>query len=321
MEPLTLDALDRQLMHALQLDGRAPFARIAAVLAVSDQTVARRYHRLRSAGALRVLGLTAARRLGQVDWFLRVQCAPDAATTVAAALARREDTSWVSLTSGGTEITCVARGAQDTVLLSKLPRSPRILSVTAHCLLRSIAGHEAAWPGRTAALSADQVAALQWTGSSEVDVTLTEPDHAVLRVLAEDGRADHARLAKAGGCSESTVRRRLDQLRRGQVLYFDVETDSRLFGYHSESVLWLTVAPAQLATVARALAGHAEIAFAAATTGPSNVVAFAVCRDADALYTYLSERIGALPGVLQVETAPIVRSAKRAGPLLLPHPH
>ncbi len=36
------DDLDRGLIHALHIDGRAPFSRIAAVLGVSAQTVARR---------------------------------------------------------------------------------------------------------------------------------------------------------------------------------------------------------------------------------------------------------------------------------------
>jgi DNA-binding transcriptional regulator YhcF (GntR family) len=42
-----LDDLDRALIHALHIDGRAPFHRMAAALGVSPQTVARRYRRLR----------------------------------------------------------------------------------------------------------------------------------------------------------------------------------------------------------------------------------------------------------------------------------
>jgi DNA-binding Lrp family transcriptional regulator len=38
---LVPDELDRAIVHALHIDGRAPFSRIASVLDVSDQTVAR----------------------------------------------------------------------------------------------------------------------------------------------------------------------------------------------------------------------------------------------------------------------------------------
>jgi DNA-binding Lrp family transcriptional regulator len=316
-----LDTLDEQLIHALQVDGRASFSQIAAVLGASDRTVARRYHRLRSSAALRVVGLPHSGRVGRVDWLVRIQCAPDAALAVAATLARRDDTSWVSLASGGTEVTCVTHthGTLDrgTPLLQKLPRGPRISSVTAQCMLRAVAG-TAGWPGRTAALSDDQVDRLRPAAEpSSGPVELTEVDRLLLAELAKDGRASYPTLAAATGVPESSARRRLGELRRDGVLYFDIETDPHLFGYTAEAVLWLTVAPAALNTVAEALTQHREIAFAAAITGPTNMFAFVVCPDADALYDYLATRIGALPGVLQVETAPLTRSAKRAGPLLI----
>lgn len=309
---LSLDDLDLKLIHALQVDGRAPFSRIAAVLGTSDRTIARRYARLRSTGGVRVVGVPNASRLGLTEWFVRLHCTPDTGTQVAAALARRADTSWVSLTSGGTEITCVTRtrdrNQTDDLLLRKLPRTPRLISVTAHCLLRAVAGTHG-WPGRTGALTADEVEQLRWRAPAEDSPA--ELDERLLPVLAEDGRADSPTLAKATGWSESTVRRRLDQLRRNEILYFDVDVDPLLIGYTSETILWLTVAPAQLGTVADALASHEEIAYAAATTGPSNLFAFAVCRDHAALYDYLATRLGALPGLRHVETAPVIRRVKR----------
>jgi DNA-binding Lrp family transcriptional regulator len=308
----SVDELDLRLIHALQVDGRAPFSRIAAVLGTSDRTVARRYARLRATGRMRVVGLPDASRLGLTEWFVRLQCAPDTATRVADALARRADTSWVSLTSGGTEVTCITRTRDrdetGSLLLHKLPRTPRIISVSAHCMLRAVAGTHG-WPGRTSALTEEEVERLRWR-TSEADGP-ADLDERLLPVLAEDGRADHPRIARATGWSESTVRRRLDSLRRNELLYFDVEVDPLLIGYASETILWLTVAPAELGTVADALATHEEIAYAAATTGPSNLVAFAVCRDHGALYDYLATRLGTLPGLRHVESAPVIRRAKR----------
>jgi DNA-binding Lrp family transcriptional regulator len=92
-----------------------------------------------------------------------------------------------------------------------------------------------------------------------------------------------------------------------------VQTDARLFGYMCEAVLWLRVRPAELVAVAATLATHPEIAYAAATTGPTDLVAVAVCPDQDGLYDYLTTRLGALPGILGVDTALINRYVKRAG--------
>jgi DNA-binding Lrp family transcriptional regulator len=321
VDALTLDALDRQLAHALQVDGRASFSEIAAVLGTSDRTIARRYGRLRSAGALRVVGLPHAAALGHVDWLVRMRCTPDAAMPVATALARRADTSWVTLLSGGTEITCITRTRAQTadgdLLLQKLPRTPRVTAVIAHCMLRAVAG-TSGWPGRTAALDPGQVAALRPPPSSAGRPALTAADNDLLAVLARDGRAGYPALAAATGWSETTVRRRLAELRRGDVVYFDVEVEPALFGYTAEAMLWLTVAPAALTAVTQALATHPQVGYAAAVTGPASIAASVVCRDLDELYDYLANDIGALDGVSRAETAPVVRRVKGPGTLLVP---
>lgn len=322
MDPLTLDELDRQLAHALQVDGRAPFSQIAAVLGASDRTLARRYQRLRSAGALRVVGLPYAAALGQADWLVRMRCTPDAAVPVATALARRTDTSWVRVLSGGTEINCITRTRAHTdegdLLLQKLPRTPRVTAVTAHCVLRAVAGTNG-WPVRTAALTPEQVAALRPPApAAPAKTPLNAADNHLLAALAKDGRASHPALAAATSWSETTVRRRIDQLRRAGVLYFDVEIEPALFGYTAEAALWLTVAPAALTTVSEALGTHPQVAYATAITGPANISASLVCRDLDELYEYLATGIGSLDGVSRAETAPVVRRVKSAGTLLLP---
>ncbi|MFI2075019.1 MULTISPECIES: Lrp/AsnC family transcriptional regulator [Streptomyces] len=319
-----LDLLDRQLVHALQIDGRAPFSRIAAVLGVSDRTVARRYHRLRADGVLRVTGMPDAGSLGLVDWGVRLQCVPGASAEIAAALVERADTSWVGLASGGTEITCITRArggsAQGSLLLSRLPRTSRITGVTAHCILRMVAG-AGGWPGRTAALDArqaEELSRLAAPGAPSRDVRPGTADDRLFAALAKDGRAAVGELAAATGWSESTVRRRIDELRAAGVLYFEIDIDPALYGFTQEAVLWLTVAPGELTAVAEALAGHPEVAYAAAVTGPANMMAVVVVRDADALYDYLATRVGALPGIRGAETTPVTRHVKRSGTLLTP---
>ncbi|TDW18176.1 Lrp/AsnC family transcriptional regulator [Kribbella kalugense] len=311
------DRLDEQLVHALQVDGRASFSRIAAVLGISDRTTARRYHRLRETGAVRVVGVPSSARLGRVDWLIRIQCAPDTAVAVAATMARRDDTSWVCLTSGGLEVTCIthAEGPR-TPLLQQLPHGPRITSVTAQCMLRAVAG-TAGWAGRTAALTDEQVNELR-PASPEYDVPLelTAQDERLLAELAKDGRTAYPALAAATGMPESTVRRRLGELLRSGAMYFDVEADPMMFGYATEAILWMSVAPSALSTVADALTRHPEIAYAAAVTGATNLFGFVVCPDPDALYDYLADRIGTLPGITHIETVPLTTTVKRAGTLL-----
>lgn len=312
------DELDRRLVHALQIAPRAAFSTIAAVLGVSDRTIARRYARLRSAGAVRVLGGFDPTALGAVQWFLRVRCAPTASVPVAEALARRPDTSWVSLTSGGTEINCTVRteheADSEALLLAKLPRTPRVEGVTAHSVLHTFYGGPDSLVAKLGSLDDAAVARLRPppVPHRPGPVRLDDRDRKLLAELATDGRAEIAHLAKATGWSPSTIRRRMTELRERGVLYLDIDIDGRMFGVHTRTLLWLSVAPAHLAEAGTALAAHPEIAFAAATTGPTNLCASVVCADQRDLYDYLTTRVAALPAITHIETAPVIRTVKQA---------
>jgi DNA-binding Lrp family transcriptional regulator len=80
--------------------------------------------------------------------------------------------------------------------------------------------------------------------------------------------------------------------------------------------LWISARPSAVVCVAQALAGHAEVSFCAVTTGPSNIVAAVICRDARRLYRYLTEQVGALNEIERLEAAPLIRTIKRNGAVL-----
>jgi DNA-binding Lrp family transcriptional regulator len=306
------DELELKLIHALQVDGRAPFSKIAAVLGVSGQTVARRYAHLRSTNRVRVSGRTDPARVGEVSWFVRVRCTPSVARTVGRALARRPDTSWVKLTSGGTEIVTTVRAptSQDseTLLLEKLPRTPHVLDVSANCQIHVFFGGP---QGVIDALSPEQVTRLRPTAASaRTQIILDDDDRQLLALLQRDGRMDFTALAAATDRPATTLRRRLAELRASGALYFDVDYDYHSLAMGSQTVLWLSVPPDQLLAVGHALATHPEISFAAATTGSTNLYANMLCPDPAALFTYLTTKVATLPTVQRMETAPVIQTLK-----------
>lgn len=324
-----MDLLDRQIVHALRLDGRASFSRIAAVLGVSDQTVARRYRVLRQAGTVRVVGSLSAERLGLTTWTIRLQCAPGSSEAIATALAKRNDTSWVRIASGGTEVLCsilTPDDDRDALLLERLPATKPITAISAYCVVHTFTGNEDGWQPVATALSAEQVSALTADRASvlapasqdaepysDAPVVLDPADRALAAELARDGRIPFTDLAAATGLDESSVRRRLSALQADGTLYFDLDVDGRAFGYGFSALLWLTVEPARLAAVGQELAQFPEVAFAGATTGPTDVMASVVTSSGTAFYLFLTEGIGALAGVREIQSAPVLRTVKRAG--------
>ncbi|MFF8772116.1 Lrp/AsnC family transcriptional regulator [Kitasatospora sp. NPDC015120] len=316
-----MESLDLQLVHALYVDGRASFRRIAAVLGVSEQTVARRYRRLRESGAVRVVGRLDPRYLGHAEeWVIRLRCAPSAALAVAQALARRPDTYWIRLASGGTEIVCHVQTsdqrARDTLLLDKLPATREVTSVEAHQVLRLFRGGVTGWHAPVASLSSGQVADLAPPAPQDPTlVDLDDGDRLLLRELARDGRMHHAALAASTGWHESTVRRRIAHLRARGALYFGVDFDEHLVGDFSHTALWISVEPAALDAAGTALARHPQTSYAAATTGPTNLMASVTCVGTDTLYEFITTGVGSLPGIQTVQSSPVLRIVKRAAAL------
>ncbi|QDY80069.1 Lrp/AsnC family transcriptional regulator [Streptomyces qinzhouensis] len=309
MDSGDLDELDQLLLRALQLDGRAHFSSVARDLGVSERTVTRRYQRLCAQG-LRIVGQPVASRLGLTRWLLRLHCTPDAAGTIAEALARRPDTYWVTLASGGTELYCAldirTSDQRNAPLLRKLPRTAQVLSMSAHCMLHIFAGATSTWHATRFQPEHNTPAV-----DSGAPLPLDATDRTLLNKLSRDGRASLSGLATAADRSPASIRRHLDRLREAGALSFAVDFDPGRLGYHLITRLWLNVAPAHLHTVGQALAGHPEIAFAAAVTGDANLVASGIFRDPADLYTYIDRRIGPLPGIHTLQTAPTLREIKR----------
>jgi DNA-binding Lrp family transcriptional regulator len=325
-----LDIQDQRVVQALQIDGRAPFSRIGEVLGVSDQTVARRYGRLRSSGLLRVLGLLDPLRVGLTPWMVRVRCTPDAVGSIGDALVRREETRWVNLMSGGTEISFLAQpsapGQDDALLLQKLPRTPRVVQMTAHAMLHVFFGQELSPVSRLGPLTPEQIAALtpadappsRAVEEAAGDLSFDAEDRRLLELLAVDGRTPAAELAAAVGWSATTVRRRLAELRSAGTLYYDLDLDEGALRWQFRAGLWLEVEPARVDEVGTALADHPQVAFVCATTGTANVYAAINCAGPAAFYRYLTGPVAALPGIRHTETAPIHRVIKGPSPYMRP---
>ncbi|MFT4086216.1 MAG: AsnC family transcriptional regulator [Gordonia sp. (in: high G+C Gram-positive bacteria)] len=196
-----LDELDHKIVHALRVNGRAPFSRIAEVLDVSTQTVARRYHRLSREFSFRVVGVINPSRPAGEKWIERLTSSPNTAEGVAQSLVRRNDTTWVRRMSGGNEIcfvTVTDSAAHHALLFNEIPRAASITDVSAHRLLHTYLGGPTAWPGHTTALDSEQQEQLRassvrgvgvepLTAPTESDWSLLDALHRVLRTTVRGG--------------------------------------------------------------------------------------------------------------------------------------
>ncbi|MFJ9697366.1 Lrp/AsnC family transcriptional regulator [Kitasatospora sp. NPDC101183] len=316
-----LDPLDRRLVCALQLDGRAEPGRLAEVLGVSARTVTRRLSRMRQTGVLRVVRLPDVEDDAVGALLLRVRVLSGTVDAVARALADRPDVPFVDVLLGGQEIGAVMltdAGSRDRLLYGQLPATSAVTETTAHAVLHAFADASQWQAGH---LTASEAAALARPRPPRPAVRppLDELDRALLDRLGEDARQSHAALAAAVGAPESTVRRRLHRLDGLGLLRTHVTVDPRLLGMAVDANLWLDVPPGRLAEVGEALAGHPQVHGVFATSGPTNLLATLFCPDHPALYRFLTDTLGPL-GVTRAETTITARAVKRAGVVLRGRP-
>ncbi|QLY33059.1 AsnC family transcriptional regulator [Nocardia huaxiensis] len=309
-ETSAFEPMDREIVRALQIDPRMPFRQIALELGVAEQTVARRYRRLRREGLVRVIGSVDAPALGENDWIVRVRCRPESATQVAEALARREDAAWVGIAAGGSEVAFSlhprTQQDRDDLLVQRLQRSTPVLDITAAMILhRFIGRHAIDARGRR-----DRETP---TPTEPRKFTFEPTDQTLLDMLARDGRTSYAALSRATGLSDARVIRRITALEEAGILYFDLDMAPAAFGTGIAAYLWLKVSPAHLHSVGTAVSDFEETTYAAAITGPFNLVATLFCDSPAHLYRFMSTTMASLAGIHDFELSPLLRRLKQAG--------
>lgn len=319
-----LDAVDRQIVRCLQIAPRAPFSLIGAVLGVAEQTVARRYRRLRRDGLLRVTMAVDPRAMGVTVWTVRVRCRPEGAVGIAQALARRDDVAWVTVYSAGWEVVFNLRALDEAdasdLLTRMLPKAAPVLDVSSAAVLHTfVGGASADWAGLRAVLSAEQVTAIEAarpvvTPGRDVG-PLTAEDRDLLAHLQTDGRAPVATLARLTGQPPHRISRRIDALLAAGVAYLDVDV-ARLLSGQQSVLVWLSVQPGQLTATGAALAAHPAVPFAAAITGPTNLVASVLTVELAGIYGFVTDALATMPGVTGYEISPATRQIKQAGSLV-----
>ncbi len=100
-----LDEIDRQIIIALQNDGRTPFAHIAEKLNVSPGMIRVRYNRLVELGVLRIVAITDPLHMGyQTMALIGIKVDPEKLLIVADKIAALDEVIYLILVSGEYDI-------------------------------------------------------------------------------------------------------------------------------------------------------------------------------------------------------------------------
>ncbi|NUS37151.1 MAG: AsnC family transcriptional regulator [Pseudarthrobacter sp.] len=286
---MVFDALERQIVAALQLDPRCPWRKIAAVLGEAERTVARRGSQLLESGAVAVVGV----RPQPAAVLIEMRCTPGTVRAAAQALALRSDTTFVYTTTGTGD--CVAEILTEPrrlgdVLTDELPSTIGLRDSTSYPVLRyfrTIRG----W--RPEVLSPDRADALRSSfamdsGILEARLELNRQDRELVEALCADGRMSFEALGRRVGVSEATARRRSEWLLANNQVQLRAVVEPAAFGLDVEALLWIRADPQHVERLGQSLAELPMIRYAAAIAGGYQVVADVTVSDMSALYRFIT---------------------------------
>ncbi|WP_300007200.1 Lrp/AsnC family transcriptional regulator [Pseudonocardia sp.] len=310
----TLDALDRRIVGALQVDGRLAWDRIAPVLDEPVGAVARRGQRLLGCGIVQVIGVPAP----EAGTVVALRSDPGQERVAALALARRRDTRYAHLLTGPAgamaEIGCppdrLARLVGD-----ELPRLPGLVEASAATVLRYVRTADEWRPGLLGADECDALTEyLPPPGHAPFGERkdLGRADRMLLTALSLDGRRGDAELADATGLSRTAVPRRIDRLRRDGRLRIRVVVDPARLGFGLRAVLRAAAAPRDVPAVAAAVAREPWVLRASCVSGDRPLLLEVAVPSVDALHE-LTTGAAWLDAVTALESAVVVATPKDGG--------
>lgn len=303
------------MVAALQINGRAPWAAVAAAAGSTETTVARRAGRLLDSGELRIVGMVDPIRCGFGRTVLcQLRCEPGSSEAVATHLAELPQARFVTTVTGAydaiVELVVTSRADLARLLLEEVQATPGIRDVVTAVVTRKFkASYD--WARGLLGERAGHIPAPEVSDENlGQPVTLDQVDLEVIAALRENGRATSAEIASVVGLTEATAHRRVNRLIKSGCVVCGALVAPESMGFEAEVFWWLRVNAAELDRVVQVLRTRPEVRYLAATAGFADLACELMLPGYDDLFTFANEVLHTLPGV-HADASVELRTIKR----------
>ncbi|MEY9871322.1 DNA-binding Lrp family transcriptional regulator [Streptacidiphilus sp. MAP12-33] len=324
-----IDELDLALVDALRVDPRAPWSKLAEPLGVDPATLSRRWARLTADGDAWVTCYPSAERMGVgLTALVALDCRADAVASVAATLAADPQTPTVEIVTGEADLMITVAAlepAQVTAyVLDRVGAVPGVLRTRTAFVERTLR-EGSRW--REGALDPSQREAI---GTGPTPAGDPHPgrggalrraldDRTLMQALGADGRMPFAELSARTGLPATTVRRRVEELRRSGRLVLRCDASPRLNGHVVGTWLWVDVPAQELEAATRWLVELPPVRMCGVVAGARANIALNVmthqAADARRIEAHLGTRV---PAARVTARQVVLRTVKLVGHLLDP---
>ena len=139
---------------------------------------------------------------------------------------------------------------------------------------------------------------------------LDSMDRDIVQILQVDGRTSNSEIARRLGVTETTVRKRLAALLEGDYIEIVAVPSPRLAGFSQSAIMGITTNLRDLRAIAAAVTACPEVRYCGVSTGRYNLIVEAFFVDNTHLVEFVSDVLGQMPGVTDVETSLILTIEK-----------
>ncbi|MGP9529218.1 Lrp/AsnC family transcriptional regulator [Glutamicibacter sp. AOP5-A2-18] len=306
-----LGEVERRIVVALQVDGRATWRKIAKVIGEPERTVARYGSALLDEGKVKVAAI--AHRKAAV--IASLKCAPGTIPVAIEAISQRSDTSFTYMVTGESDVVSELHydGGLEDILTLQLPATPGLSSIQIYPILKYFKTVRA-W--RAGSLSDAQEAALTPSVGGELTTWnpadgMTDIDRLIVEVLRNNGRASIDSISRQVRMSETSVSRRVDALLRGEHISIRTLVDPALMGFQVEALLRIQVSPASVDADGNKLKTLPQVRYVAAVAGDAQLLVEVTVASQRDLYEFIAATDWG--EMVQLRTSMVLGARKRGG--------
>ncbi|MFT4265514.1 MAG: Lrp/AsnC family transcriptional regulator [Nocardioides sp.] len=284
--PPVMDDLDDAIVSLLERDGRLSHRELAEHIGLSRPATAARVARLLASGQVAIRGVVHPAVLRRGSCAHVALTVRGSAARLAAAVADREDVTFVSLCTGRYAVVAEIRAEDQAAIDRAVSRIRALPGVDGlNLLLYSEVVRDVAGPVGEPGVGLDD---------------LDDVDLALLRALQDDGRASYVRLGELVGMSAAGTRRRVGRLIEGRAVRVGAVVRHSGADRRAAMGVGISLCDDGADVVERAL-GLESVVFLARTLGRYDLVATVNATSAGQLVDLL-EGLRALPGVRGIDT-------------------
>lgn len=318
-----LSERELELVHALQIAPRVPWAQAADILDAHPTVLSQRWEKLRAQGAAWIAAQPQGRLRQQVFCFTELACPPHLRGQITEELASLPEVLSIDLLSRNYRLGLTIIGeSMPQLVYNALDRIASLPAVDSLHPSFAVQMHHSARDWRLRALDRQQVSALSAINaeqtSTDASLVMREEHRVILALLQRDGRCSAAQVARETGLSAASARRQLSRVLHSEALTLRCDMAQDYSGFPIAAQWYARVPASQHQQAAKALAAIPNMRLVCTVTGEANLMIAMWLGSVNDLLEAERSLEAAAPGIVLSESSLLLASAKRMGWIVRP---